>query len=203
VRAEAIHKGIGATAIAKLGDIDSCFGDLGREIERARGGDADAAEKARRLLLEIDATLAEVDTALAWPVLDARVRDKIAWATSWLAEFGTDDERKVLRETVVAMEKAKVARDSGEVERQLSIAQRLGWAAYYRSPRAWEEQFEHAASSIETSSNLRRAAELVREGKKALASRDPRGLEDATRGLWKLMPADTEQRQRSYSSGVR
>jgi molecular chaperone DnaK len=203
VRADAVRRGLGATAIFKLGDIESLFQDLSREIERARGGDADAAEKARRMLLEIDGAIADVDAALAWPVLDGRVKDKVAWATSWLAEHGTDDERRVLKESVVAIDKARNAHDPSEVERQLAVIHRLGVGAYYRAPYAWEQQFEHAASRIDSSPNLKRATELVRDGRRALANGDRNGLEGIVRELWKVLPADTEERQRGYSSGVR
>jgi molecular chaperone DnaK len=202
-RGDALRRGMGATAIAKMGDVDASFEDLGREIERARGGDPDAAEKARRLLLEIDAAIAEVDVALAWPVLEDRVRQRVAWATGWVAEFGTGDERNVLKDTIVALEKARVARDPNEIERQLRITYRLGCSAYYRHPDSWEWELDHAASRIETSSNLRRATELVRDGRKALASRDRKRLEETVRELWRLLPADAEERQRGYSSGVR
>jgi len=203
LRADALRRGLSVTVIANLGDIDTAFHDLGREIERARGGDADAAEKARRMLLEIDASIADVDAALAWPALDDRVRQKIAWAVSWLSEFGTDEERKVLKETLPVIEKARQARDPSEVERQLQVLQRLGWGAYFRSPGAWEQQFEYAASRIDSSPDLRRATDLVRDGNKALAKKDRKALEGVVRELWTVLPADVEDRQRGYSSGVR
>lgn len=203
VQSEALKHGMGARAIAKLGDLHQSFEDLARDVERARGGDADAAEKARRTLLEIDAAIGDIDAELAWPSLEADLREEIAWATSWLAEFGTDDERKVLRETVLAIEKARVARDPREIERQLRVARRLGWGAYYRSPRAWETQFELAESKVADSSNLRRATELVNEGKRALARGDRRALETVVRALWEVLPADAAERKLGYSSGVR
>jgi hypothetical protein len=36
-----------------------------------------------------------------------------------------------------------------------------------------------------------------------LASRDRKALEGVVRELWTVLPADTEERQRGYSSGVR
>ena len=203
VRSEALRRGLGAMAITKLGSVDDLFRELGREIERARGGDADGAEKARRMLLEIDAALADVDAGLAWPVLDDRIRPQVAWATSWLAEYGTPEERKVLAETLTMIEKARIAKDPVEVERQLAIVIRLGTAAYTRNPNAWESMFERAASRVEAAGNLRRASELVREGRKALAARDRVALEKVTRELWTVLPPDAQERERGYSSGVR
>jgi molecular chaperone DnaK len=203
VRADAMRKGLGATATMKLGDLEGAFADLAKDVERARGGDQDAAEKARRALLEIDAQVADVDADLAWPGLDGRVREQVAWATSWLAPHGTDEERLILQETIAAMSKARTARDAAEIERQLRIVTRLGWGAYYRNPGAWEEQFDYAASRVDRSSDLRRANELVREGRKAVANNDKTALERIVRDLWKLAPVDEDDRQKSYSSGVR
>jgi molecular chaperone DnaK len=203
VRADALRKGMGARAIAKLGDVDSAFEELGRDVERARGGDPDAAEKARRALLEIDATIGDVDAELAWPALDAEVRQEIAWAVGWLSSHGTDDERRVMKETIVAIDKARIARDPHEIERQLRVVRRLGSSAYFRNPDAWEEQLNSASSRISNSPNLRRASELVSEGKRALARGDKAALEAAVRELWKLLPADADERRLGYSSGVR
>ncbi|HEY2517350.1 MAG TPA: Hsp70 family protein, partial [Polyangiaceae bacterium] len=203
VQSEALKHGMGARAIAKLGDLHQSFDDLTRDIERAQGGDADAAEKARRTLLEIDAAIGDIDAELAWPSLEGDVREEVAWATSWLAEFGTDDERKVLKETCAAVEKARVARDPREIERQLRVVRRLGWGAYYRSPGAWEAQFALAESRVADSSNLRRATELVNEGKRALVRGDKRSLEAVVRALWDVLPADAAERKLGYSSGVR
>ena len=203
VRSEALTRGLGAMAITKLGNVDELFRELASEIERARGGDADAAEKSRRMLLEVDAAIADVDAGLAWPVLDDRIQTQVAWATSWLAEYGTPEERKVLAETLAMIEKARGAKDPVEVERQLAIVSRLGSAAYTRNPHAWESMFERAASRVEAAGNLRRASELVREGRKALAGGDRVALEKVTRELWTVLPPDAQERERGYSSGVR
>jgi molecular chaperone DnaK len=203
VRSDAMRKGLGASAIAKLGDLEGAFAELAKDIERARGGDQDAAEKARRALLEIDGQVADVDADLAWPGLDGRVREQVAWATSWLAQYGTVEERAILKETLTALSKARTARDAAEIERQLRIVERMGSCAYFRHPDAWEQQFDHAASRVDQASDLRRANDLVREGRKAVANGDKAALERIVRDLWKLAPVDEDDRQKSYSSGVR
>jgi len=203
VSGDAAKRGMGVKAIAKLGELDAAFADLARDVERARGGDPDAAEKARRMLLEIDAAIADVDAELAWPVLDASVRDKVAWAVGWCGQHGTDDERRVLKETIAAIDKARAARDVREMERQRKVVLRLGWVAYCRHPEAWEEQFEHAESRAGQASDLPRATALVRDGRRAMAQRDRAALERVVRELWTILPADAEERMLGYSSGVR
>jgi len=203
VSGDAAKRGMGVKAIAKLGELDTAFAELARDVERARGGDPDAAEKARRMLLEIDAAIADVDAELAWPVLDASVRDKVAWAVGWCGQHGTDDERRVLKETIAAIDKARAARDVREMERQRKVVLRLGWVAYCRHPEAWEEQFEHAESRAGQASDLPRATALVRDGRRAMGQRDRAALERVVRELWTILPADAEERMLGYSSGVR
>ena len=201
--ADAVRQGVGAKVIAKLGELEPSFAELDREIERARGDDPDAAEKARRVLLELDATLADADAELAWPKLEATVRSEIAWAVSWCGQYATPDERTVLHETIAALDKARVARDVGEVDRQLAIVTRLGCASYYRLPDAWQQQFEHAASRVTDATDLPRATRLVRDGWAAVAKGDRAALETIVRALWQLLPADPADRRLGYSSGVR
>jgi molecular chaperone DnaK len=203
LRGDALKRGMGAYLITKLAPIDALLEDLGREIELARGGDPDAAEKARRSLLEIDGGMAEIDADLAWPALEAEVRAQTAGAMGWLSRYGTDDEQRMARETTAALEKARIAKDAREVQRQLRIIQNLGTAAYYRWPDAWENELRFAESRASESTNVRRAMELVREGRRAVDKSDRAGLERAVRELWKLMPADAEERRLGHSSGVR
>jgi molecular chaperone DnaK len=203
VSGEAVQRGVGARAITKLGALDALFEDLTRDVERARGGDPDAAEKARRALLEIDAGIAEVEGELAWPALEAEVRDKIAWAVGWIGEHGTEDEKRVLRETIAAIDRARVAKDTREIERQIRGVDRIGWAAYYRWPPAWEQQLRHAESRVSEATDPRRAAALVRDANRAATANDRPGVERAVRELWQLLPPDAEERRLGHSSGVR
>src|SRR5262249_49410567 len=48
LRSDALGRGMGARVITKLGPLDAMLDDLRRDIDLARGGDPDAAEKARR-----------------------------------------------------------------------------------------------------------------------------------------------------------
>ncbi|WP_394848623.1 Hsp70 family protein [Pendulispora brunnea] len=203
VTSDAMKRGMGAKAIATLGELDAVFAELASDIERARGGDADAAEKARRMLLEIDASLADLDVELSWPMLEESVRESVAWALGWSARYATPDERKALQTTLSAIEKAAAARDVRETERHLATALHLGSAAFYRHPAAWEWQFESVASRIADSTDLPRASTLVREGRRALAENDRTALERIVRQLRTLLPADATSRRLGFSSGVR
>src|SRR5690606_8432798 len=59
--------------LGQLADVESLLGDVSRLADAAHGGDADAAQQARRLLLEVAAVLDGVDAARAWPALVEKV----------------------------------------------------------------------------------------------------------------------------------
>ncbi len=202
VRARAFRHGA-HRAIEKLSTADGVLAQGVRDEEALRGGDVDAGEKVRRLLVDVDALLADAEAELSWPDLDARVRDWVGVATSWVAEFGTADERKVLSATIAAAEKARGAKNPQEIDRQVRTIRRLGEAAYLRSPGAWDEQLDYAAARASEATDPPRAARLVEEGRAAGARGDAAALERAVRALWKLAPEKAEDRALGHGSGVR
>ena len=124
-------------------------------------------------------------------------------ASSWVATFGTATEQRLLEETMQAVEKARAGRQATELQRHLRTVRKLGNAAYFRHPQAWEWQFEEAASRVSEASNVARAEELVREGQKALERKRPEELRRVVDALWKLLPEDAQERRLAHDSGVR
>jgi molecular chaperone DnaK len=202
MRARAFHHGA-REAVAKLAPGDAMLAQGTSDEEAARGGDLDAAEKVRRLLIDLDGLLADAESALAWPDLDARVREDMAVATVWVGQFGTPEERKALSDRIAAVEKARIAQNPQEVDRQLRIVKRLGETAYLRSPGAWDFELEHLAARISEASDPRRAARFVEEGRAAAAQRDVPQVERAVRALWQLLPETVEDRALGHGSSVR
>ncbi len=192
-----------AKSAAALARVEPLFVELGRDLAAAEGGDADATERARRTLVDIDALLADAEAERAWPEMIDSARDGVGWAVSWLAEFGTDTERRTMDGVVAALEKAITARNAHEVSRQNSLARQLGTAAYLRSPRAWDAQLDHAESLVGETTDAPRAAKLIRDGRAAQERGDKKALEQAVRDLWRLLPPEAEDRARGYGSGVR
>ncbi len=202
LRTEAFRSGL-RKVIDQLDQVEGQLAAAEKDIDAAHGGDADAAQKARRTLLEIDAVLAEADLVRTWPELDTEAREAAIHAASAVSAFGTDAERKLLDEVIAAIELARAARDPAELARQLRLCRRLGNAAFHRNPEAWELYFEHAASEIAVATDLPRARALVDEGHKAVAASDLARLRKIVQDLWALLPVDAQDRRRSFDSGVR
>ena len=202
LRTDAFRHGLGQV-IEKLDRLEARLSEAERDIDAAHGGDADAAQRARRALLDVDATMAEADLARKWPELDAASRQAAITASSTVGFHGTDAERALLNDVLAAMEKARKDRDAPELERQMRLAQRLSSAAFNRTPEAWEWYFEDAASEVSRARDLPRANKLVSEGKVAIDRGDAEELRRVVKALWQLLPEDSEARKRGFDSGVR
>jgi molecular chaperone DnaK len=201
-RTDAFRHGLGHV-IEKLDQIEGRLAEAERDIDAAHGGDADAAQRARRALLDIDGTLSEAELARKWPELEATARQTAISATSTVGMHGTEAERALLQDVLTAIEKARRERDAPELERQMRLARRLSSAAFNRTTEAWEWYFDDAASEVSKARDLPRAQKLVGEGKDAVARGDTEGLRRVVKALWQLLPEDSEARKKGYDSGVR
>ncbi|HEX5059911.1 MAG TPA: Hsp70 family protein [Kofleriaceae bacterium] len=202
LRTDAFRHGLGQV-IEKLDRLEARLSEAERDIDAAHGGDADAAQRARRALLDVDATMAEADLARKWPELDAAARQAAITASSTVGFHGTDAERALLQDVLAAMDKARKDKDAPELERQMRLAQRLSSAAFNRTPEAWEWYFEDAASEVSRARDLPKANRLVAEGKVAIDRGDTEELRRVVKALWQLLPEDSEARKRGFDSGVR
>jgi molecular chaperone DnaK len=198
----AFQRGASKSA-GRLSQAMTTLEDAAQSLGAARGGDLDAGEQARRGLTEVDALLAEVEAAQAWPELEARIEQKTMIAQSWLAAYGTDAERGTLDKAEKAARRALVAHQAEEIERQIAIIRRLTDGAYFRDPDSWEREFEHCASRATELNDPRRGNELIAEGRAALRGGQRDRLERIVRELWRLSPVDRKDQAQSYGSGVR
>ncbi|HTR54951.1 MAG TPA: Hsp70 family protein [Kofleriaceae bacterium] len=202
LRTDAFRHGLGHV-IEKLDRLEARLAEAEVDIDASHGGDADAAQRARRALIDVDATMAEADLARKWPELERAARQAAITASSTVGFHGTDPERALLQDVLAAMDKARKDKDAPELERQMRLAHRLSSAAFNRTPEAWEWYFEDAASEVSKARDLPRAQRLVTEGKAAVDRGDTEELRRVVKALWQLLPDDSEARKRGFDSGVR
>ncbi|MEZ4308064.1 MAG: Hsp70 family protein [Polyangiaceae bacterium] len=196
-RRNAIH------TLGKLTFVECAVAEAERDVLAARGGDADAGQKARRALIDAEGILDECDNDKRWPELDDEARLTLATAASYVTRYGTKAEQRLLQESTDAVERARKERDAVELERQLRVVNRLADAAFHRDPESARWSFEAAASEVDQATDLVRAQKLVQDGRRALERNDVPALRNIIRELHKLMPADVQERKRGYESGVR
>jgi molecular chaperone DnaK len=202
LRTDAFRHGLGQV-IEKLDRLEQRLSEAERDIDAAHGGDADAAQRARRSLIDVDSTMAEADLARKWPELDDAARQVAIHATASVGMHGTDAERALLQEVLASMDKARRDKDAPELERQMKLASRLSNAAFNRTPEAWELYFEDVASEMSTMRDLPRAQRLVEEGKAAIANSNTDELRRVVKALWQLLPEDSAARKKGFDSGIR
>jgi len=202
LRTDAFRRGLSGV-IDKLGKAEAVLVDLALDVGAAKGGDTDAAQKARRSLIELDAMLESVELDRRWPELEKEAREAVVYATIVIHEHGMAHEQSLFTETARAVEKARQTRDPLELQRQLRLLNRLSYAAGSRDPEVWKRRFEHASVDIGNTTDPAKAQALVKEGREALAKGDGEALRRVVQKLWQLAPGDPEQRRLGYDSGVR
>lgn len=201
-RADAFRRGL-TKAIDKLGQADRDLESVAHDVAAARGGDEDAGQRARRAMIELDALLAELEQERAWPELETEAKRKIAWASSWISEYGTKAEQSLYEEVVEAVEKARKAKQPIELTRQLRLLSDLGDAAYFRHPDAWRWMFDAASSRASDATDLVRAQDLVRQGRAMIDKGELSGLRPIVQKLLALLPSDVQDRKLGWDSGVK
>lgn len=203
VRLERARPGAGVRHLAVAAEADNLLAEARPCLRGARGGDADAAEKARRCLLDAEGAVAQLESASAWPALEEACQEEVAWSAAWVGRFGTATEQQSLDEMARRLRGALTARQSGEIKRLRDLVRRLGNAAWARSPGAWQRAFEYYVARLGEATDLREANALATRGRAELARGDEAALQRTVDALDDLMPPDVQERKRAWHSGVR
>jgi molecular chaperone DnaK len=190
------------TGRKKLVAVDALLDDAGREVEAGRGSDPDALEKLRRLLIEADGALADVEALRAWPELEETGLHIVSFALSWVSHHGSDAERRTLDEAIRSLERARAMRNAGEFGKRMRTVERLGEVAAMRDPEVVTRQLRHASARIGEMRDPRAARQLVAKGEAALSRADIDEARKTTYALWDLLPPEEQVRAKAHGSGV-
>jgi molecular chaperone DnaK len=186
----------------KLIGVDRLLEDATREVEAARATDADALEKLRRLLIEADGGLADVEGMKAWPELEERAARMVSIAVHWVSRTGTEMERRTLDEAMRSLDRARVVKNPSEFTKRLGNVTRLANACAMRDPDVVTRCFHRACASLAEMRDPRTAKQIVARGEAALGRADIEGVRHATYELWDLLPPEEQTRARAHGSGV-
>jgi molecular chaperone DnaK len=191
-----------AAGKTRLVALDGQLDDALRELEAARGADADALEKLRRMLIDVDGGLAEVEALKAWPELEQHGLEQVTFAIHWIGRTGTEVERRTLDEAIRSLERARAMRSTSEFGKRLSSVKRLGETACMRDPDVVLRTFQDAAGRIGEMRDPRAAQALIAKGQSALARGETDAARQATYALWELLPPKEEVRVKAHGSGI-
>ncbi|MEO7112015.1 MAG: Hsp70 family protein, partial [Polyangiaceae bacterium] len=197
-----VSKFVGDDLREQLVAVDTRLDEAGREAEAARGADPDGIEKLRRLLVDIDELLAEVEAKKAWPELEQRAMNRISFAVHWVSRNGTPMERQLLEDGLKSVERARAIRNAGDFERRLQNVTKIAEAAWLRDPGEVVNFFRRMAQRIGEMRDPREANKLVARGEAAIGDRNFDEVRSAAYSLLDGLPPEEQTRARAHGSGV-
>jgi molecular chaperone DnaK len=189
-------------AVEELRGADALLLEARDALSAARGGDADAAQRVQRLVLDLEASLDAAEDALRWPELQGAADQDLAAYLSWISSLGTPAEQQLAQRAAGEALAARERRDAAELARQLETVRSLFITAHARHPDAPRRNFDWYAAHLSDAMSVPRAQELLKEGRAALAREDLAALRAINRQLDELYAGTPEQRSSSFGSGV-
>lgn len=202
---ELLHKGFSSADKDLLGEMNKISGLLAEVrgcLEAVRGEDQDAMQRMHRLLLEINASLDQVEERGEWPALIEEANERIEIALSWVAASGSESEQHLLDRAVMAANSACQSGDAHELDRQIKAIGAIANAAFSRHPENLFYEFEWFQNHLTEATDVAAASRLIDEGRTAVARDDRNALQSINRQLSPLFPGTAEERVQSFGSGV-
>jgi len=190
-------------AIALMSGVAGLLYEAGRTLPVAQAGDADAAQKLHRLLLDVNAALDDAEAVMEWPELATEARRSVLYYTPLVAAWGTPAEQQLFDHILQAATGAEKARNAYELERHLEAMRAVGRAAYCRNPRTLTSELEYVASHVTEATDVVRANHLIERARSADADGNAIVLRTLVAEIWSLFPAAPELQKQSFGSGVR
>lgn len=166
--------------------------DVEEQLEKAKGNDPDAAEKARRAIEDFRAEVDQLEAAQRWPLLLHRLEEAKEFASQAVqgSSDGKDAER--LTKLLKDIEGTVCTKDPAKLERQIASLESLGWEIWARQDDFWVASFQGVAKHAVKFIDLQRGNALVEEGTLAIERGDFASLRTIVRELWALVP-ETEE----------
>jgi molecular chaperone DnaK len=192
-----------AKAAQAIAEVAGLLAEAERDLAVARGGDADAAQKLHRLLLEANTALDEGEAILMWPDLELEARRWALYYTPLVARWGTAAEQELFDQALQGSLAAQKTRNPAELERAIAALRSVGKASYARDPKSLGNDLEWAAAHVTEAADVVLANQLVDQARAAQAQEDRAALTALLARLGELFPHSVAQQERSFGSGVR
>ena len=198
-------------AVQSIADVSAVLADADRALPAARAGDADAAQKLHRLLMDANNALDDAEALLEWPDLDAEARRCKLTYTPMVAQWGTPAEQQLYEQELEAAGAARTRNDAADLELHLDAMRALGRAAYCRDPRSMADAIDWAAAHVTEAMDVAAAASLL-DRARVLQAQNPaadvaggglRALRAIVAEIWELFPSSPELQAKSFDSGIR
>lgn len=191
----------------KLGEahLASKIDELNSDIQAAKGGDPDAAEKADRRLKDLQIELDALERLANWPVLMQGYQEVSESVKGLVEAYGKPQEKEYFEALQAECDRAIAAKDVKRLEHGIEEMGGLRWQILFGQPGFWVGAFQEAKSGNIAFSDPEKAKELISEGNIALQRQDIDSLKSLMFQLWELIPRQAQEQIQSKVSeaGIR
>ena len=159
------------------------------------------ADKCNQRLQNLNLALDEVEDALQWPQLKAKVDEFVSFMKKVVSEFGKPEEKSRAAALERDCRAALETRDAAVVNQKLSEITRLTGAAWQRDPGYWVAWFRELEELSVPLKDPGMAEQLFNRGRMAINDGDLPGLKAVINQLLPLLPEKEKQEQESRHGG--
>jgi molecular chaperone DnaK len=158
--------------------------------------DRDAADKAQNRLLELKASVDELEEALEIPTLLAEARQLIEWTKEIVSKWGTDEDHPKLRTLLAELKSTMEARtpNPADLTRRIENLDKLRMRILWSKDEWWLDYLARLEEYKENMANQPLADQLFSQARRSISNNDIEGVKSACRQLVQLVP---EAQQRS------
>ncbi len=174
-----------------------------KEALIAARGDADAAAKCEKRILELKLKLDEATNALEWPALVADANETAQFLKRVAEKHGTQQQVQRGEELKAQIEEAIRTRQTDRLRKRIEQSVGLYFEIVMAQAGWWVHQFQEAEKQREKMSDHERGSRLLDQGRDCMSRNNSAGLQTVVRQLWDLLPNEvTEAAKRGYQSGI-
>lgn len=178
-----------------------------KEVEStlaAASVDQDAAIKCQNRLLDLKATVDQLEDALEIPVLLAEAEQMIKWTEKVVEKWAQPaDQRKfsMLRRELRATMEARVL-NPGDLNRKIDNMDELRMRILRAQDEWWIDYLAHLEERREGMTNLPLAEELFTQARRSIQNNDIEGVKSACQQLAQLLPPRQQEASGRYSPDI-
>jgi len=183
---------VAGSRTSELAEIQHDAAVLRAEIQQARAGDDEQADRADRELSKLKASIDRLAANTEVERLQKRLVEQLAW---WDELARRVNDPAVFAELAELKREATAASTSGtaaRLEKAVAALEARYWAVALKQPWFWVDYFIALAEKVESSSRATAAVPLLREGRSALDRQDWDGLRRVCGELWQMLPRDEQ-----------
>jgi molecular chaperone DnaK len=168
--------------------------------------DEDEKRKAVKQLRDLKVALDSAQGESELPELQRDFQQSVAEVREIISQLPDASERQAFLDQLKSIEsEGAMASRSGDKPLLLSVIERLrdfGSRALFANPNTWIQQFRYLTDGSHSFVNANEANHFAAKGKKAIEADDIEELKRCCRGLYNLLPIETQTKGAPTGSGI-